>query len=139
MSQFPQFLMEGQPIPVQPAVRNGPELNTWDGQNYQMFGDMSNTQVYYQNRRLYIANGRMLSAEELARDDFWFVPKPLREAVAADMDKPVLPPASNLFGESLRPLTPEERLDQMDSFVTGTPAQYRTYQSKGIIVKSLMD
>lgn len=108
--------------------------------HWQMFGDSAGGKCFYQNRRMYLANGRMLSREELADQRYEYVPHELRQAIAEDMAKPPPEPPrvtqQSLFDpEQQQSLTAEERLRLMDNFVQGPQANYRDFQAKGIIVR----
>ena len=127
------------PFPLQkspPIQHDGPPLELRNGRNYLCYGDANNVLVFFQNRRLYLANGRMLMPEELASDIFHQVPRELREAVSGDMEKPL--PPRGLLGEAVRPMTPEERLNAMDDFTRGVSQPYHDHKHGGVIVRNTL-
>jgi hypothetical protein len=122
-----------------PPVVANPQSAALDTKgHYMLFGDHANRKVFYQARRLFLGNGRLLQQEELADEDkCGFVPKELRRAVAEDMLRPPPPPPmpmKSLFNEQVQ-LSPEERLKAMDLFVSGPPVHFRDHQAKGIIYR----
>jgi hypothetical protein len=128
MNALAQALL-GTPPPQ--AEFAGPPLQKKNGQPYIMYGNSQNNQVWLQNKRLYLPDGRMLSPTELLEGSFDYVPQDIRKAVAADMAVP-----RTKHVEAPRELTPAEQLEQLDAALHIGVPRYRESRALGIKVRT---